>query len=76
MFDLGKHTTVFRCKGCGRGHKVKLADVAAGRTIPCACGTKTKLVDHDGSVARGVRDVNSGFKKLEDTIKKINRKLS
>lgn len=74
MFDLSKQTASFNCENCGRSHKVKFADVAAGRTVSCACGTTIKLVDHGGSVAKGVRDVNAGFKKLEDAIKKINRR--
>ncbi|HRN36510.1 MAG TPA: hypothetical protein PLV70_02560 [Flavobacteriales bacterium] len=74
MFDLSKETTSFNCEKCGRSHKVKLVDVTAGRTVSCACGARIKLVDHNGSVRKSVRDVNAGYKKLEDAIKKLNRR--
>jgi len=74
MFDLSIRTISFKCQKCGQSHMVQVSDVTEGRTISCSCGTKTKLVDHRGSLAKGVRDLNSRFKMVQDTIKRINRR--
>jgi hypothetical protein len=73
MIDLAEQTIQFPCANCGKSHQVKLADVIAGSTITCTCGTNNKLVDHESSMANGVHRVNASFQKLEDTIKKLNQ---
>jgi len=72
MYDLSKQTVIVTCEGCGRHHQKTLGQVAAGHTIHCPCGLRTKLKDSDGSVAQGIRNVNDGFKKLGDTMKRMN----
>ena len=74
MYDLSKQTVNITCEDCGRQHHKTLSQVAAGHTIHCTCGTRIKLEDSGGSVAKGIREVNEGFKKLGETMKRMNKR--
>jgi hypothetical protein len=71
MLDLGKEKVPVNCPSCNRRHSATLNDVGRGRVIRCGCGTNIQLKDSDGSVKRGVNDINRAFKKLDDTFKKL-----
>ena len=74
MFDLSKEKIEFHCENCNRKHVATLKDVTNRKTVHCTCGTDIQLKDSTGSVARGVRDINSSMKKLEDAFKKLGRR--
>jgi len=72
MFDLGKHKIEIKCPSCNRGHSATLNEVGK-KTIKCGCGANIQLQDSNNSVRNGVSDINKGFKKLEDTLKKFGK---
>lgn len=74
MFDLSKQKITVTCTNCKRTHSATLNDVIKNRVIDCACGTNIRLEESNGSVSKGVKDVNKSFKDLENTIKKIGKK--
>jgi len=74
MIDISERNVDLECPQCGAIHTVKLSDIAAETTLNCTCGTNIKLVDKDGSMAHGIQEVNSGFRRLEETIRKINQR--
>lgn len=74
MIDISKTKLDLKCTACDQPFSVTLADVTAGKKVKCAkCGVVTVLKDADGSAAKSVRQMNAGFKKLDDAIKKFNR---
>jgi DNA-directed RNA polymerase subunit RPC12/RpoP len=74
MFDISKTKLDLNCTDCRQPFSVTLGDVSLGKKVKCPkCGVTIVLQDADGSAAKSVRDVNAGFMKLDDAIKKINR---
>lgn len=73
MFDLSREKITIGCPTCNRKHQVTLQQLANGVTIRCSCSTNIKLQDKGGSAKRGIGNVNSAFKKLEDTLKKFGK---
>ncbi len=73
MFDLGKEKIDFNCPNCNRKHTVLLNDVSRRGSIHCGCGSNISLNDSNGSVKKGISDINSSLKKLEDAFKRFGR---
>lgn len=72
MFDLGKQKVDVKCS-CGRKHNVSLQEVSNKKIIKCDCGVNIQLNDNNGSVKKGVSNVNKSIKDLENMFKKIGR---
>jgi hypothetical protein len=71
MLDLSKEIITVECD-CGRSHSATFQDTINGRIINCSCGANIQLKD-DGSVKKGVNEINKAFKDLENAFKKIGR---
>lgn len=73
MFDLSKQKIDVPCPTCKRKHVATIKDVMNKKVIHCSCDTNIQLTDSNGSVKKSVNDINSSFKKLNDTMKKFGR---
>lgn len=72
MFDLSKQKIDVECSNCKRKHSATIKDVMNKKIIHCSCNTNIQLTD-DGKLNKTVNDINSSFKKLNDTFKKFGR---
>lgn len=72
MFDLSKEKIDVKCE-CGRKHIATLQDAINKKVIRCSCGTNIQLDDNNGSVKKGVTDMNKAFRDLENTFKNFGR---
>jgi len=72
MYDLNKQKIDITCD-CGRKIRVTMGQVSLQATVSCSCGKKIKLVDKGRSTARGIREINRGFRDLEGTLKKLGK---
>lgn len=57
MFDLSKEKINVECD-CGRKHVVTLQDAINRKILRCSCGNNIHLTDSNGSVKKGVSDIN------------------
>jgi hypothetical protein len=73
MFDLSNIKIDVECPSCKRKHTPTINDVMNKKIIHCSCSTNIQLTDNNGSVKKGVNDVNSSFKKLNDAFKNLGR---
>ena len=72
MLDLSKEKIEVKCN-CGRKHNATFQDVINRKRITCLCGDTIQLTDQDGSVKKGVTDINKAFKGLDDAFKRFGR---
>jgi len=73
-FKIDRVEVNLPCPNCGFVNRVKLGQISAGETITCSsCGVKINLVDKDGSVKKGIRDIQKSFDELERTLKKLGK---
>lgn len=73
MFDLGKEKTSIDCPQCGGYHTVTLDQVTRNESIYCECGANIQLEDSGGSVRDSKKAINSAFRDLENTIRRLGR---
>jgi hypothetical protein len=71
MLDLNKEKITIECH-CGRSHSATLQDTINGKIISCHCGAKIRL-QNDGSLEKGVNEINKAFRDLGNIFKKIGR---
>lgn len=73
MLNIGKEKVEFACENCGRKLKIRLEQASREEIIKCNyCGVKIHLKD-DGSVRKGIRDINKSFNELEKSFKKLGK---
>lgn len=72
MFDLSKEKIDVKCD-CGRKNVATLQDAINRKVIRCSCGSNIELTDSNGSVKKGVSDVNKAVRDLENSFKKLGR---
>lgn len=72
MFNLGNEVIDIYCS-CGIKHAVTLQDTANGKMITCLCGNNIQLEDYDGSLKKGVTDINKAFDDFEKMFKELGR---
>lgn len=71
MLNIGKEKLEFACENCGRKLSIRLEQASREETIKCNyCGVEIQLKD-DGSVQKGIRDINKSFNELEKSFKKL-----
>jgi transcription elongation factor Elf1 len=73
MIDISKHSVTLNCPECKRSFSVQIKQIAQEELVTCTCGKQIQLRDKDGSAKKSIRDINSSFKKFEDTIKRIGK---
>lgn len=68
MFDLSNEKVNVTCS-CGKTHVATLKQAMNRAVIKCTCGTNIRLNDADGSVKKGVNEINDALKRLSDMFK-------
>ena len=78
MFNIDKEKINIPCPKCGFENSVTLKQIGNQESVICGgCKRTIKLVDEDGSVCRGIKNVNQEVNKLTKLLKdiKINIKF-
>lgn len=67
--DLENAEVVLKCPQCESSNNVTLGQIRQQETIICSkCRVNIKLKDENGSMARGLDDINHALDDLERTI--------
>jgi len=68
--DLERAQVQLNCPKCGVTNSVTLGQIRQQATIFCSgCGVRINLKDKNGSMARGLDDINRALDDLERTIR-------
>ena len=74
--DIYKAEIEISCPECKAKNNITLDMIAEGHTIKCVgCKKNIKLVDKDGSVKKSAKDIDSGIKDLQKSVKNLNDQL-
>jgi len=64
------------CPECNTPFTIKLVQVANEEIVTCTgCHKIIQLKDKDGTMNKGLKDVDNAIRKLKDSIKDINLKF-
>ena len=76
MVDVDSWKIPLRCPKCGIENEVTLGQIKRGETIQCVvCAIKISFKDKNGSVEKGIKQVQEAIDSLEITVKKIGGSL-
>jgi ribosomal protein S27E len=76
MVNVDTWKVPVKCPKCGIKNEVTLIQIRKGKTIQCiVCATKITMIDKNGSVAKGTKQVQDAVDSLEKTVKKIGGSL-
>jgi len=73
MIDIGQRKISVKCPSCGRSNTVVLSQVGRQEKISCGCGQNIRLIDHNGSSAKAIKDINAAMKNFERTLKRFGK---
>ena len=68
MIDLAKEKLEIKCN-CGKKYLASLKDVVNHKIIKCPCGANIELKDNNGSLKKGINNINEAFKNLDNAFK-------
>jgi peptide subunit release factor 1 (eRF1) len=76
MVNVDSWKVSLRCPKCGIENELTLGQIRKGKTIQCiVCATKITLIDKNGAVAKGTKQVQDVVDSLEKNVRKIGGSL-
>ncbi len=70
--EVGSLEIDFPCPNCEASNRISLAQVEREETIQCIkCKSNIKLQDSNGTVKKGIKDVQTAFDKFEKKIRSL-----